>query len=951
MKDRYTLDVDNNKCLKCPSYCTTCHRDYNNIFLCDGCDYDYVLNTSKLCEPCQNNEMIGGVGCIHCKYDGQNKCTQCRDDYIFIRNDYVCKLPSEINLNLTCLEAIRLDNGQYSCVKCRSWDYVLTNRFNNTSVCYPAENELVNCALGYEDEYLNLSCTNCRYNYRFIWSEEYQKNVCDNKCASDSFFNYDEDIRGCYKCDDESGGGQIGCDPNFGCSYIAADNHLYCNTCKTKYFLYDWQCLNCSKRDPNCLECDNNTTEKKFKCNRCIDNTFFINKEGYCQKLSYDEYPEISVGCILPINNYTIYLENKKCFSCKNGFFKTREEKCIYCKARKNGGPKCDECQYIKENGIETKRINCKACNESVNMLSPIGKRCYRCEDEVGPGCEKCKFEEETERVICEKCEEGYELNNEWYCTKKYSYDKKIPNCLIYEESISNPKRLLANVRRFKICNDGFYLDEGMCNEIFLETCSFKSMTNINKPIYDECKKFCEMNYQPIVDYYKENNEKIEKILKYKNDSLINEIKDIIENGKLCINNIDENNELRKCIKIEYDLNTKKYKCSKCRDGYKLDNSNHRCIQKTEAENNETIQECNSETIIIKAEKGSFCEKPEGDYLRGCASAIADTQYVNTIYNCYTCLDGFKPKYSEFYKRNICVHYKDKQIDIAIELPEDAYNGIDKDSDFKDDGTCIISESFTPDGKNCYMCNNKIVGMPGCNGPCTYSNKRNNIIECEGKCINGYLEILKGVCKSCDIINKGCKECAYEDYPVGYSGFKRQNRFVCKECDDGYQKASNDLMCHHCTEFGFTYCDKCINNKDINELECIKCIDGYFLGNHGYCTKCVEPKVQGTLNRCIFCNNTEEGGLEGCELCFSDNGNITCQQCREGFILSEDDKTCIKIEDFPEIEEYANCQKVSRNNGDQYVCTKCTENYNYLYDKNRNEKICVNHDFLLTQKL
>lgn len=126
------------------------------IFLYDGCDYDYVLNTSKLCEPYQNNEMIVEVGCIHCKYNGQNKYIQCRADYIFIRNDYACKLHSEINLNLTCLEAIRLDNGQYSCVKCRSWDYALTNRFNNTSVCYLAENELVNCALGYEDKYLNV---------------------------------------------------------------------------------------------------------------------------------------------------------------------------------------------------------------------------------------------------------------------------------------------------------------------------------------------------------------------------------------------------------------------------------------------------------------------------------------------------------------------------------------------------------------------------------------------------------------------------------------------------------------------------------------------------------------------------------------------------------------------------------------------------------------------------
>ena len=47
----------------------------------------------------------------------------------------------------------------------------------------------------------------------FFWSEKYQKNICDNKCASDYFFNYVEDKRGCYKCDDENGGGLISCNP------------------------------------------------------------------------------------------------------------------------------------------------------------------------------------------------------------------------------------------------------------------------------------------------------------------------------------------------------------------------------------------------------------------------------------------------------------------------------------------------------------------------------------------------------------------------------------------------------------------------------------------------------------------------------------------------------------------------------------------------------------------
>ena len=261
----YALDSINNKCTHCPNYCRSCLFDDSNRIICDNCDIEYVLNETKLCECCTDNAAIGGVGCLHCKYqNGINNCSQCRNDYIHIDNDYVCKLPSEVNLNVGCINATRLENGEYTCKKCRNISYTMMIRYNNTNDCYPAENELVYCQKGYEDENKNLSCTKCLYNYRFIWSKEYQINICDNHCASDYFFNYDEDIRGCYKCDDESGGGQIGCNPKKGCIYIVVDNHIYCNSCKTGYFRFDWQCLTCSVRDSNCIECDFNNTEKNL---------------------------------------------------------------------------------------------------------------------------------------------------------------------------------------------------------------------------------------------------------------------------------------------------------------------------------------------------------------------------------------------------------------------------------------------------------------------------------------------------------------------------------------------------------------------------------------------------------------------------------------------------------------------------------------------------------------
>ena len=550
----YALNKTINRCIPCPSHCTKCYFDNNNKLLCQGCNYDFVLNENKLCETCSSNIVIG-EGCINCRYENnRNKCTRCRDDYILIENDYICKLPSMINLNETCEKAIRINND-YSCTKCRKGNYTLMTRYNNTKDCYPAQEELDNCLEANEDENGNLTCNKCIYNYRFVWSEKYKKKKCDDKCEFGNFFNSTLENKWCFGCDEPSGGGQIGCNPSYGCSYNYVDKHFYCESCKTGYFNYDWQCLACSrgKGDYNCLECHFNISENGFKCDKCKEK-MYVNKTGICDIITYDEYPEVTPGCILPINNYTLYIKNNKCFNCKYGFFKTKDESCIYCKARKNGGPKCDECQYIIKNGFDTNEINCKICPEG-NMLSSSG-RCYNCTDEVGPGCKKCDFENGTEKVICLECEKDYVLNNEKFCSVKKIQTDTIPNCLIIKESPR--RRRLADKPICEKCNDGYYVvDNGECENLSLELCSLSSINETETSIYDECVKFCEINYYPIVDY-KDNNEKIKSILKkdlnIEYNSLEEDILNIIKKGALCINNnIEENKKLRKCFIVEYN--------------------------------------------------------------------------------------------------------------------------------------------------------------------------------------------------------------------------------------------------------------------------------------------------------------------------------------------------------------------------------------------------------------
>ena len=62
-------------------------------------------------------------------------------------------------------------------------------------------------------------------------------------------------------------------------------------------------------------------------------------------------------------NKLSEYKNNNKCEYCKYGYFKTKEEKCVYCRSEEYGGPACYECGYEQdENGNETNNIICKDC-------------------------------------------------------------------------------------------------------------------------------------------------------------------------------------------------------------------------------------------------------------------------------------------------------------------------------------------------------------------------------------------------------------------------------------------------------------------------------------------------------------------------------------------------------------------------------------------------------------
>ena len=271
-------------------------------------------------------------------------------------------------------------------------------------------------------------------------------------------------------------------------------------------------------------------------------NGYFINSFGQCELINCEENPEVTTGCIICSDKINEYKPQKKCQSCKKGFFKTKNESCVFCKAIKNGGPNCEICEYSKdENGNETNEIRCKYCSEW-NTLSSDGK-CYNCQEEVGYGCSICNItineNDGSKNIICSKCGENYILTKNGLCIYYMDYfqiiSEKIPHCeyqnydyvkyklnktqineVNEESNESGNLNTAANeeiydykvIQYCKTCKNGYYLtNNGTCEHYTPENCSLLSIISNQNSIdrYHDCSKIFQNNkIYTLIEYYYE---------------------------------------------------------------------------------------------------------------------------------------------------------------------------------------------------------------------------------------------------------------------------------------------------------------------------------------------------------------------------------------------------------------------------------------------------------------
>ena len=523
------LPLYNGKCLEslngCSQHILNKSSEYKNESLCKECDSSYALNPEKKCTNCRYNNPDTGYNCDRCFFNGvsekyeclecsnsyyasyiSNKlqcleiegneaylygckkanyneitnkyeCLECNYDFALIMNDKVCEYKYKIRLSSYCLEYENLgtiEKPLYSCNKCEN-NMILTtiNSTINQKDCYIKSDNLLYCLEGIINEEGNYICTQCANH-----SSINIYNICE---CNNGFFGKYNGL--CYSCDDKKVGNP-GCLAEKGCNYYYLDNQLYCNECKEGYINYTrGQCYSCFNIIPNCEKCHFDNTEGEVKCDSCSNYFYLDKKNNKCELIECEEYLEISPGCIICNDKLEEYKPLNKCQICKYGYFKTKEETCVYCRDEKYGGPACYECGYKEDN------IICKECfsinkyykeyNEDDNcnsyynndfykyikdnydssFLSSNGKCYYGLEDDLPENCFKYEIikDKNITKMVCKVCILGYYLDSNGKCINFIDKIEKLQNCR-YQYYIIDQFRMSLYVGNQNEIKNRYYL-------------------------------------------------------------------------------------------------------------------------------------------------------------------------------------------------------------------------------------------------------------------------------------------------------------------------------------------------------------------------------------------------------------------------------------------------------------------------------------------------------------
>ena len=577
-------------CAICNPLKDLCHKcDQDNLIPDDkgGCEYkkicrygyNYCQQCSKeepnLCTKCEDGyfpDEYGGCSYTkNCILSERGKCLKCKDNYILIgiENYFhegikICK--SLFSEDIRFCETINENSGL--CDKCQE-GYYLNRKDKKCSSTRDCEESIFGV------------CTKCIYTYYL----DKKNNECKNQ--TDKFIHCIESING-ENCDV--------CEENF-------------------FFDEDGKCI----FNNYCLK-----EKERNKCNKCVDNYYLTEKEFTCTPEKNCKYGDRTLGtCALCKDNYYIdykdgkcksnledndfkycYIANDVCIECIIDYYVGTDNKCSTtrnCSESYNGT--CIECINNYYLGLDNKCTNVKHC-----IYSDQYNNCLECEGDYyyNRNEKKCKIGEgkllnckiSYSGSFCENCKDDYYLNqtdflcysNEEqgtfykcamtdiygdyciFCRKDYymgEIDNKcsrVEGCAISENDdtcLECEEYYCLDAKTGKCVDNDFIDDE---KKMFYYNCN---RTNKEGNRCEICIDGFKPNENGLCVNDNWCEEKVgDKCQKCKNDEgdyCLNEYFGCVEIGT---DNCLECNDL-------IDL----YSCTKCSDGYEIDDYYGRCIK------------------------------------------------------------------------------------------------------------------------------------------------------------------------------------------------------------------------------------------------------------------------------------------------------------------------------------------------------------------------------------
>ena len=389
----------------------------------------------------------------------------------FIRTNELTKLTEKVPLAINCVliginlsvreedhewvyPKRKIDGGdhnkmRYFCLKCG-------NGFK--PVYYDVGSPIiVECTLFLECTEGYITCEQCESGKAFEYNEK--KGVDVWSCVSSG------DDHKCFASHPESnqGGKCVYCDNDYVLSKDGVCESVSSNNCLQSHFSID---NGASAYDTYTYV---RTTKHGSGCRNCKDGFFpqrISTPKTYCFKNNRVDTIEhhteaYTAGC----KNYQAINGEVSCLECKDGYFKTNQNRCVSVSDFLNctgttDGVKCDSCSngYVNFNGVchLGKIKDCLVYLDTLNINEQFCLRCAEGKYPIKGACHKgtvpgCKNYSEDESGRCRECDKDHYLVNNGNTVYCYS-TSTVRNCEILSDSFAK------GVLECEKCEPGYYL-------------------------------------------------------------------------------------------------------------------------------------------------------------------------------------------------------------------------------------------------------------------------------------------------------------------------------------------------------------------------------------------------------------------------------------------------------------------------------------------------------------